>query len=436
MQETLQRLRQLSLSVLARALVLLSTVARALSKQGVLVVFILVALTTWRANVKRSHAGGARGKQQVQEVAYSKFLDTVNKGDVEDCALKPTSVTFKLKSRPGYLVTRIPRAPTELVSHLQNKGVPFRSAKPTAGSLIVPYMGLLIYLGFVGFLGWQMMGRGASGKVGKRADPRHLDTSISFDDIAGIDEAKNMVIQVVDVMKNPSRYNRLGARAPSGVLLCGPPGTGKTLLARVVAAQMKLPFFYASGSDFVEMFVGRGAARIRELFARATKASPSLVFLDELDAVGKTRTGSMLARNDEGEQTLNQLLACLDGIDTKQSGVVIIGATNRYDVLDPALTRPGRFDRVVNVELPDRVGREAVLKVHCRATTLSGDVDLGLVAEGTEGFSPAELASIVNEAIIMAVARNAGSVGMADFMQTLQTYRASRGIGGLFGRRR
>lgn len=273
-------------------------------------------------------------------------------------------------------------------------------------------------------------------QVGKRADPQLLDRSLTFDDVAGIDEAKGLVMQVVDVMKNPSRYTRLGARAPTGVLLCGPPGTGKTLLARVIAGQMNLPFFYASGSDFVEMFVGRGAARIRELFARAAKSSPAVIFLDELDAVGKSRTGGMLSRNDEGEQTLNQLLASLDGIDTKGSGIVIIGATNRYDVLDPALTRPGRFDRVVNVELPNKAGREAVLKVHCRQTLVGGDVNLAAVAEATEGFSPAELSAIVNEAIINAASRNANQVNQNDFDKVLQVYKTSRGIGGIFSRRR
>jgi len=197
-----------------------------------------------------------------------------------------------------------------------------------------------------------------------------------------------------------------------------------------------LPFFYASGSDFVEMFVGRGAARIRELFARAAKSSPAVIFLDELDAVGKSRTGGMLSRNDEGEQTLNQLLASLDGIDTKGSGIVIIGATNRYDVLDPALTRPGRFDRVVNVELPNKAGREAVLKVHCRQTLVGGDVNLAAVAEATEGFSPAELSAIVNEAIINAASRNANQVNQNDFDKVLQVYKTSRGIGGIFSRRR
>ncbi|EKX43020.1 hypothetical protein GUITHDRAFT_95521 [Guillardia theta CCMP2712] len=241
-------------------------------------------------------------------------------------------------------------------------------------------------------------------------------------------------MQLVDIMQNPSRYRRLGARQPKGLLLVGPPGTGKTLLARVIAARLKLPFFFASGSDFVEMFVGRGAARVRELFARAEKAAPCVIFLDELDALGKSRgSGMQIVRNDEGEQTLNQLLACMDGIDTQGNGIVIIAATNRYDILDDALTRPGRFDRVVRVPLPDKEGREKVLRVHAKTTRLSSSVNLARIAENTEGFSPAELSSIINEAAIMAATKNAESVTQADLEEALRSYKVSRGKAGLFG---
>lgn len=316
--------------------------------------------------------------------------------------------------------------------------VPFRQGRPTMGQQIVPYLGLILYLGVVGFFGWQMLGKGTTGKVGRRAEASQLDRSLTFDDIAGVDEAKAQVMEVMDIMKNPSRYRRLGARQPSGILLVGPPGTGKTLLARVAAAQSGLPFFYASGSDFVEMFVGRGAARVRELFARAEKAAPCVVFIDELDAVGKARGNGgalgQLQRNDEGEQTLNQLLACMDGIDTKGNGVVVIGATNRFDVIDQALSRPGRFDRVVRVPLPDKAGRLQVLRVHTRQTVLDDSVALPKVAEATEGFSPAELSALANEAMIRAAGRDADAVSQADFDGALAYYKGSRNIGrGIFG---
>jgi len=191
-------------------------------------------------------------------------------------------------------------------------------------------VGLLVYLAVVGYFGWQMLGKGTTGKVGRKANAMQLDKTLSFDDIAGIDAAKTQVANLVDVMRNPTKYRRLGARQPTGLLLVGPPGTGKTLLARVVGVELGLPFYFASGSDFVELFVGRGAARIRELFQRAQKNTPCIIFIDELDALGKSRgNGMQLVRNDEGEQTLNQLLACMDGIDSKDNGIVVVGATNR-----------------------------------------------------------------------------------------------------------
>jgi len=200
-----------------------------------------------------------------------------------------------------------------------------------------------------------------------------------------------------------------------------------------VGVELGLPFYYASGSDFVELFVGRGAARIRELFERAVKTAPCIIFVDELDALGKSRgNGMQLVRNDEGEQTLNQLLACMDGIDSKDNGIVVVGATNRYDVLDDALTRPGRFDRVVRVPLPDRTGREKVLRVHARQTAVSSDIDFGRIADLTVGFSPAELAAIVNEAIIKATTRNAATVAQADFEAVLTNYKMSRGKSSVF----
>lgn len=240
-------------------------------------------------------------------------------------------------------------------------------------------------------------------------------------------------MEVVDIMKNPERYARVGARVPSGVLLCGPPGTGKTLLARVIASEAKLPFFFCSGSDFVEMYVGRGAARVRELFDRARKQAPSMIFIDELDALGKAR-GRGYASHDEGEQTLNQLLACMDGIDSKGGkGVVCVAATNRLDVLDDALCRPGRFDRVIHVGKPNCKGREAVLKVHTRTMPLGPDVDLAVMAQKSEGMSPAELSAICNEAAISAARAQRANITATDFYCAINQYLTSRTTGGGVG---
>ena len=252
------------------------------------------------------------------EIGYSTFLDKVKHGQVAEVKLGHSIVHMRLKDDTA-LVTRIPRtAPPELIGALHNKGVTFAQTRPGPGQMVLPYAGLLIYLGVVAYFGWQMLGKNVSGKVGRRAQTAQLDKSLSFDDIAGIDDAKQQVLNLVDIMKNPGRYSRLGARQPTGLLLVGPPGTGKTLLARVVGVELGLPFYYASGSDFVELFVGRGAARIRELFERAYKTAPCVIFVDEMDALGKSRSNGMqLVRNDEGEQTLNQLLACMDVIDSK-----------------------------------------------------------------------------------------------------------------------
>jgi len=264
------------------------------------------------------------------EIGYSVFLDSVKKGQVAEVNLGHSMITMKMHDATTQ-VTRIPRtAPPELLSALAAKGVTFSQTRPGPGQMIVPYVGLLVYLAVVGYFGWQMLGKGTTGKVGRKANAMQLDKTLSFDDIAGIDAAKTQVANLVDVMRNPTKYRRLGARQPTGLLLVGPPGTGKTLLARVVGVELGLPFYFASGSDFVELFVGRGAARIRELFQRAQKNTPCIIFIDELDALGKSRgNGMQLVRNDEGEQTLNQLLACMDGIDSKDNGIVVVGATNR-----------------------------------------------------------------------------------------------------------
>jgi len=372
------------------------------------------------------------------EVGYSMFLDGVADKKVAGVTLGQSNVVFQLTDG-RVLTTRIPRASPDLINLLHDKKVPFSQGRATAGQMLLPYIGLMLYLGVVGFFGWQMLGKNlGGGGAGKRVQSGQLDQSLGLQDVAGIDKAKAQMMQVVDVMKNPAKYQRLGARQPAGLLLVGPPGTGKTLLARVVAISLGLPFFYASGSDFVEMFVGRGASRVRDLFARATKAAQAggaVIFIDELDALGKSRSSGMqMMKNDEGEQTLNQLLACMDGIDTKGNGLVVIAATNRYDVLDDALTRPGRFDRVIRVPLPDRDGREKVLMVHGRRTVLGKDINFSKIADQTEGFSPAELANLVNEAVIEAADRAQPTVRQANFDSALYDYRTSRQKGGFLGR--
>ncbi|MGH2710626.1 MAG: ATP-dependent zinc metalloprotease FtsH, partial [Actinomycetota bacterium] len=276
-----------------------------------------------------------------------------------------------------------------------------------------------------GFVFRRMAGGGASGalNLGKRGvkiyDRKDLKTT--FDDVAGVDEAVEELGEIVEFLENPKKYQRLGGRIPKGVLLLGPPGCGKTLLARAVAGEAKVPFFFMSGSEFVEMFVGLGAARVRELFQQAKDKAPCLVFLDELDTIGKTRAGAMgagLGSHDEREQTLNQLLVEMDGFDTSK-GVIIMAATNRPDVLDPALLRPGRFDRQVVVDRPDLKGREAILRVHARGVAIGEDVDLHIIAARTPGFTGADLANVVNEAALLAARREKDAVGEAELEEAI-----------------
>src|SRR5208282_113329 len=251
------------------------------------------------------------------------------------------------------------------------------------------------------------------------------ETGVHFTDVAGIDEAKDELVEVVDFLKNPERYRKLGGQIPKGVLIVGAPGTGKTLLAKAVAGEAGVPFLSISGSEFVEMFVGVGAARVRDLFEQAEKLAPCIIFIDELDALGKARSIGGLAGNDEREQTLNQLLVQMDGFDTK-NGVIIMAATNRPEILDPALLRPGRFDRQVALDLPDIKGREQILRVHAKQITLGPDVDLAAVAGKTAGFAGADLANIVNEAALRAARKNKTVVEMSDFDEAID-----RAIAGL-----
>jgi cell division protease FtsH len=305
----------------------------------------------------------------------------------------------------------------KLIDELEERGIAITGEAPSAGwgSLLLWILPFLLLLPL-----WMGAGRGF-GSQGAMAFGRSRakiyaedDVKVTFGDVAGIEEATEELREIVDFLQHPQKYTDLGARIPKGVLLVGPPGTGKTLLARAVAGEARVPFFSLSGSEFVEMFVGVGAARVRDLFAQAEQRAPCIIFIDELDAIGKTRTVSPLGTHEEREQTLNQLLAEMDGFDPRK-GIIVMSATNRPEVLDAALLRPGRFDRRVVVDRPDVKGREAILRLHARAVRLGDDVALGVIASRTTGFSGADLANLVNEAALLAARRGKRSVGMREF---------------------
>ena len=315
-----------------------------------------------------------------------------------------------------------------LIARLENAGVQFSREIPKQNNLL---LSLLLYYGipiliFVGFslLITRMMGKNMGGafSLGKSNAKVYMEaqTGKTFQDVAGEDEAKAALQEIVDFLHDPGKYKNIGARMPKGALLVGPPGTGKTLLAKAVAGEAKVPFFSISGSEFVEMFVGMGAARVRDLFKQATEKAPCIVFIDEIDAVGKSRDGSGIGGNDEREQTLNQLLAEMDGFDSSK-GVVILAATNRPDSLDKALLRPGRFDRRIPVELPDLAGREAILKVHAKDVRVSPDIDWRAIALATSGTSGAELANIINEGALLAVKEGRTEVIQKDLEESIET---------------
>eukprot|EP00617_Octactis_speculum_P010302 CAMPEP_0185796586 /NCGR_PEP_ID=MMETSP1174-20130828/161162_1 /TAXON_ID=35687 /ORGANISM="Dictyocha speculum, Strain CCMP1381" /LENGTH=451 /DNA_ID=CAMNT_0028491967 /DNA_START=501 /DNA_END=1856 /DNA_ORIENTATION=+ len=331
--------------------------------------------------------------------------------------------------------TRPVAARPEMIEKLSQADIPFKAASATARKGLAALLPLIYLGGFLGFYSrtFTKMGGGAGKKVASGA----LPPGSGFEGVAGMSSSKAEVSEIVEMLKFPERYVAVGARLPSGILLVGPPGTGKTLLARAVAAEAQVPFFFCSGSDFVEMFVGRGAARVRQLFKDATKSksTASIIFVDELDAIGKSRNSGLgLRDNSEAEQTLNQLLACMDGLDTSNDGVIVIAATNRFAVLDDALTRPGRFDRVVNVGLPDEEGRRAILKVHMakdmRAYEEPMDDIAVVVAKLTPGACGADLAALVNEAAIRAVRRGANRLSTGDFVDAIQQSNQGRGSPG------
>jgi cell division protease FtsH len=380
----------------------------------VLAVFVLLAL------------GQAFFSMQASDrISYSEFKQRLRDGQVQDVLVGDEQVRGKLKGSPkdGRPFSAIRIDDPKLLEDLEKAGV--KSTGELPNKWVAEILGWIIPLVFLVAL-WTFFFRrmgGAEGGVMSFARSRAKiyaddDVKVRFGDVAGVDEAEDELREIVEFLQNPKKYTNIGGRIPKGVLLVGPPGTGKTLLARAVAGEAKVPFFSLSGSEFVEMFVGVGAARVRDLFAQAEIKAPCIVFIDELDALGKARIQSPMGSHEEREQTLNQLLAEMDGFDARK-GVIIMGATNRPEVLDPALLRPGRFDRQVLVDKPDVRGREEILRIHVKTVTLSPGVDLKVIAARTAGFAGADLANLVNEAALLAARKDKTAVEMKDFEEAI-----------------
>ncbi len=358
-------------------------------------------------------------KDQTQ-VTYSQFMDDAKAGKVKRVDVQGR--TLQVTPNDGSKYSIISPGDIWMVGDLMKFGVQVTGKADDEPNMLVSalyYLGpTLLIIGFWFFMMRQMQGGGKGGAFSfGKSKARLIDensNTVTFADVAGCDEAKEEVFEIVDFLKDPQKFQKLGGRIPHGILLVGPPGTGKTLLARAIAGEAKVPFFSISGSDFVEMFVGVGASRVRDMFENAKKNSPCIIFIDEIDAVGRHRGAGMGGGNDEREQTLNQMLVEMDGFESN-SGVIVVAATNRSDVLDRALLRPGRFDRQVHVGLPDIRGREQILQVHMRKVPIDPDVDAAVLARGTPGFSGADLANLVNESALFAARRNKRAVDMKDF---------------------
>nr|MBA3449553.1 ATP-dependent metallopeptidase FtsH/Yme1/Tma family protein [Pseudaminobacter sp.] len=355
------------------------------------------------------------------EVAYSEFLSSLSAGRVKTVTIAGDRISGTYTDNATGFQTYSPGDAT-LVSRLEEKGVTINARPENDGSgsifsMLLGWLPMILILGvWIFFMRQMQSGSGRAMGFGKSKAKLLTEQHgrITFQDVAGVDEAKEDLEEIVEFLRDPQKFQRLGGKIPRGVLLVGPPGTGKTLLARSVAGEASVPFFTISGSDFVEMFVGVGASRVRDMFEQAKKNAPCIIFIDEIDAVGRHRGAGLGGGNDEREQTLNQLLVEMDGFEANES-IILIAATNRPDVLDPALMRPGRFDRQVVVPNPDIVGREKILKVHVRNVPLAPNVDLKVIARGTPGFSGADLANLVNESALMAARRNKRLVTMAEF---------------------
>ena len=385
------------------------------SKAAIWVVIALVLFTVFKQFDERGLAGGAT------PIPYSDFLDEVKSQRIREATIEDRTIIAitndgkKIKAT----TTNLDRG---LIGDLVNNGVKFDVKQPEPPSFLsqifISWFPMLLLIGVWVFFMRQMQGGGKGGAFSfGKSKARMLDehqNAVTFADVAGCDEAKEEVSELVDFLRDPTKFQKLGGRIPRGGLMVGPPGTGKTLLARAIAGEAKVPFFTISGSDFVEMFVGVGASRVRDMFENAKKHSPCIIFIDEIDAVGRHRGAGMGGGNDEREQTLNQLLVEMDGFEAN-AGVIVIAATNRSDVLDKALLRPGRFDRQVVVGLPDIRGREQILMVHMRKVPIAPDVRADVLARGTPGFSGADLANLVNESALFAARRNKRLVEMQDF---------------------
>ena len=359
------------------------------------------------------------GTMQTREISYSDFVQSVRSGSVSSATLDGEKVRIVTTDNTEYVTIRPNDA--NVTDLLIENNVAIRAEQQEQSgiqSFLMTIFPFLLLIGVWIFFMNRMQGGGRGGAMGFGKSRAKLLTEkqgrVTFDDVAGIDEAKEELEEIVEFLRNPQKFSRLGGQIPKGALLVGPPGTGKTLLARAIAGEAGEPFFTISGSDFVEMFVGVGASRVRDMFEQAKKNAPCIVFIDEIDAVGRNRGAGYGGGNDEREQTLNQLLVEMDGFEANE-GVIILAATNRRDVLDPALLRPGRFDRQVTVPNPDIKGREKILKVHARKTPLGPDVDLRLIARGSPGMSGADLANLVNEAALMAARIGRSVVNMIDF---------------------
>ncbi len=378
----------------------------------VIIILLVLALFTLFQNPNQ--------RASSQDISFSQLLSEVDQGKVRDVVIQGPDIHGTFTNGSSF-ATYAPNDPT-LVKRLYDGKVSI-TAKPP-GDNVPWFVSLLVsWLPFLALIGvWVFMSRQMQGGAGKamgfgKSRAKMLTEAhgrVTFEDVAGVDEAKQDLAEIVEFLRDPGKYQRLGGRIPRGVLLVGPPGTGKTLIARAVAGEANVPFFTISGSDFVEMFVGVGASRVRDMFEQAKKNAPCIIFIDEIDAVGRHRGAGLGGGNDEREQTLNQLLVEMDGFEANE-GVILIAATNRPDVLDPALLRPGRFDRQVVVPNPDVVGREQILKVHVRKVPLAPDINLKTIARGTPGFSGADLMNLVNEAALTAARRNKRMVTQAEF---------------------
>ena len=378
---------------------------------------VIIVLTIGLYNMFKNPTGSVN---QNNKIIFSEFLNEVENGRVVQVEIQGNNIRGILSDGNNF-ITYSPNDPN-LIEKLSERGVsisaaPIDEKMPSLLGVLLSWFPMLLLIAVWIFFMRQMQGgRGGAMGFGKSKAKlmNEIKGKVTFNDVAGVEEAKEEVEEVVEFLKDPKKFSRLGGKIPRGCLLVGPPGTGKTLLARAIAGEAGVPFFTISGSDFVEMFVGVGASRVRDMFEQGKKNSPCIIFIDEIDAVGRSRGAGLGGGNDEREQTLNQLLVEMDGFDTNE-GVIIIAATNRPDVLDPALLRPGRFDRQVVVSLPDIIGREKILKVHSKKISMTPDINLRTIARGTPGFSGADLANLVNEAALLAARKNKRIVTYVEF---------------------